>query len=171
MSFENRSPYAAFSGEFVQELNNVFIAYFGLLSEYQYEGINDGDRYGLISIRSLETNKQRKAGSQVRGGFQFLVFKLDILFTLGCSSRINAESLAAEWMLNLHHGIPALKKMLNSTIFDLQSDESFTCVKRQATKPPHNWIIDLTCEATADLAIKVDQMGTHSLLPKEDYGL
>lgn len=155
------SVYSEAVKAFVKELNKAFVAHFGLLEEYQHDGILPGDRYGVISTRNLVPNNSKKAGRQVRGGCQFLVFNLDIIFTIGCETRIEIESEASGLLLDIHDGIPRLKESLNSGIFDLQTDENFNASFRQSLGQPHTWIADITCAATADITVFVDEKGFH----------
>lgn len=158
------SPYAVLAADFFNQLNEQFLQLFDLPEAYQYDGITETDRFGVITIRSLGSDRSRRAGSQVREGYQSLVMNLDILFTIGALTRIDAEAKSLETMLDLHHGIPALKLFLDSQIFyDLTTDENFTSVKRQALKPPHNWIADISCGATANLMVYVDSSGKHQI--------
>ncbi|PHJ64930.1 hypothetical protein VF04_03840 [Nostoc linckia z7] len=156
------SPYSELCSVFFTELNDYFVNYFQLAPTYRYEGIAEGDRFGVITFRSLAENRDRASGRAVRGGFQFLELQMEILMTLGASNRITSEALSLSAALDLHHGIPALKQFFDSRlIYDLMTTSDITCVKRQALKPPNNWIVDITCEATANMSIFVDINGQH----------
>ena len=156
------SPYSQLCPDFFNQLNQYFTDLFQLAPTYRYEGIVDGDRYGIITIRSLEPDRSKAAGNETRYGFQFLLARMEILMTFGTSDRISAESLALEAALDLHHGIPALKHFFDDgLVYDLRTDAEISSVKRQALKPPNNWIVDVTCGAIANIAIFVDENGEH----------
>jgi len=156
------SPYSQLCADFFTDLNQFFINYFQLADTYRREGIENGDRYGIITVRSLEPDTSH--GTDVRQGFQFLLVKMEILMTFGSSDRISSESLALSAALDLHHGIPALKQFFDDgsgLIYDLKTDEQITTVKRQALKPPNNYIVDVVCGAIANMSIVVDIDGKH----------
>ena len=158
------SPYSQLCSDFFIELNHYFTDYFQLERTYRDEGIAPGDRLGVITIRSLDPDTSRTAGTEVRGGFQFLLVKMEILMTFGAGDRISSEGLALSAALDLHHGIPALKQFLReSLISDFKTDEQITTVKRQALKPPNNYIVDVVCGAIANIAIYVDADGEHQM--------
>lgn len=154
------SPYSQLCSDFFTQLNLYFVNYFQLAPSYKYEGISEGDRFGIITVRSLEEDRNR--GTEVRGGFQFLKIHMEILMTLGASDRISSEALALSTALDLHHGIPALKQFFDTgLIHDLKTDSEISSVKRQVLKPPNNWIVDITCTAQANMLIFVDASGQH----------
>jgi hypothetical protein len=157
------SPYSQLCPDFFENLNQYFTNLFQLAPTYKYEGIVEGDRYGIITVRSLEPNTDdRQADKEVRGGFQFLVARLEILMTMGAGDRISAEALALSTALDLHHGIPALKQFFSAgLVYDLKTYSDITSVKRQALKPPNNWIVDVTCRGVANICIYVDINGQH----------
>ncbi|MBN3946438.1 MAG: hypothetical protein HWQ38_08070 [Nostoc sp. NMS7] len=156
------SPYSQLCSDFFIDLNNYFTNYFELEQTYRNEGIAPGDRFGVITIRSLDPDPSKTSGTEVRQGFEFLLVKMEILMTLGASDRISSEGLALAAALDLHHGIPALKQFLReSLIYDLKTDEQITTVKRQALKSPNNYIVDVVCGAIANIAIYVDINGQH----------
>ncbi|MEH2033199.1 MAG: hypothetical protein V7K67_26820 [Nostoc sp.] len=158
------SPYSQLCPDFFENLNQYFTNLFQLAPTYKYEGIAEGDRYGIITIRSLEPDRDQNSGKDVRQGFQFLVARLEILMTMGASDRISAEALALSTALDLHHGIPALKQFFSAgLVYDLKTDSGITSVKRQALKPPNNWIVDVTCTGVANMSIYVDINGQHQM--------
>jgi hypothetical protein len=156
------SPYSQLCSDFFVELNQYFVNYFELAPTYRYEGIAEGDRFGIITFRSLTEDNNKAAGRAVRGGFQFLNLQMEILMTFGASNRIASEALSLSTALDLHHGIPALKQFFEGRlIYDLMVSSEIVSVKRQTLKPPNNWIVDITCEATANMSIFVDINGQH----------
>lgn len=149
----------------INELNSQFIQLFKLADNYKYDGIEPGDRHGIISLRGMNPDSAFQSGSRVRGGMQLLELSFDLLLTIGCQERLEAEATAFNEFFHLHSGFPALKKTMqsNNLLYDLFTDEQFSCIKRQAIKPPHNWIVDISCGVTAKIAYQVDIDGTANL--------
>lgn len=166
----NLSPYAELCADFFTTLNTRFVELFQLKTFYSEDNILPDERYGVITLNSIEPDRDRSYGSEVRGGHQLLSMRMDLILKSGINTRVEGEAEKARLMLDLHHGIPKLKEYYDNDelVAEIRSDESFLGILAQAKRPQGNvanslnsWIATVTCSATALILIKVDINGLH----------
>lgn len=167
------SPYSQTIGSFFEELNKSFCDSLGLKTPFKYEDILPGERFGLITPRSYAPDSGRSPAHQnVRTGYEFWLFNLEILVVIGCNrqpnpnlvGRLRSEIAGCEVMLDIQNAIPALKQTLpNELIYDIQCMGEIAQVLRQSVRPPNHWMVDVTANAQAKLTIRRDAQGLHEL--------
>jgi hypothetical protein len=155
------SPYADRTGELFTQINQQLISLLNLRSPYKMSDILPGERYGFIEVRSLDADKR-----DVRTGYCTDTFELELLVSAGCETFSQAVGLGAVLMLEVSAAIPLLKRTLQSgSIHDLIVRGDIVAVKRQTLKPAidasHAWIVDVSCNLQAPIAIYKDANGEH----------
>ena len=166
----NLSPYSELCADFFNTLNTRFVELFELKTFYSEDNILPGERYGIITVNGLNSDRDRSYGSEVRGGHQLLSMRMDLILKSGINTRVEGEAEKTRLMLDLHHGISKLKEYYDNDglVAEIRSDESFSGILTQAKRPqgnvanaPNSWIATVTCSVTALILIKVDINGLH----------
>ena len=149
----------------LNELNPKLAEVFKLRTPYTRDDVLPGHRYGFIDVRSLDEGQNR----QTVTGFEFKILTLEVLLTVGCENFGAAIAETGKLALELDDGIPKMKRLLEAGSFhDFRLSGAIAATKRQSVKPPHHWIIDITCEVTAPIAIYKDINGEHAMPPTKE---
>lgn len=166
----NLSLYADLCADFFTTLNQRFVEVFNLKTSFTEDNILPGDKFGIITLNSINPDRDKRYGSESRGTFQILSMRMDIIMKNGIATRIEGEAEKARMMLNLHHGLPLMRQYFNDNelITDFKTDESFQGILSQAKRPPgtsadakNTWVATVTCSAIALILINVDVNGLH----------
>jgi hypothetical protein len=169
-----KSPYADYLPNYYRSLAIAFRNQFNLSGEIPNENdIVPGERYGTITIETLDIDRQHPSLQNNRLGVNTRVLRGAIALQIAVSAaelnemdtHVLVEGVALQEMINLDHGIYALNEIIPGDfgfVGPLRVEGPIDRLLSQSLSgDKYTWIITMTCQIAMTVQINRDAYGRH----------